>query len=339
MSVKVAINGFGRIGRLTLRRLFDLKEKDGKAIDIVAVNDLGNIKTLAYLLSHDSAQGKWNVNDIKTDIDNGFIIVKGQKIKFLSEKEPSSLPWKELNVDIVIESTGRFTAKDKAEVHLQAGAKKVLISAPATGDLKTIVYNINHEILTAEDKIISGASCTTNCLAPLVHTLQEKFGIKSGLMTTVHAITNDQRLLDLEHPDPRRGRAANYNIIPAGTGAAAAIGLVIPDVAGKLDGFALRVPVITGSIVDLTVKLEKEVTVAQVNDAMKAAANESFGYDDQLVVSSDIIGSNYGSIFDPTITKVIGKGDEQIVKALAWYDNEMSYVSQLVRTLIYFAQL
>ena len=248
-------------------------------------------------------------------------------------------PWKQHNVDVVIESTGRFTTKTLASAHLEAGAKKVVISAPAQGDLKTVVYNVNHEKLEATDKIISAASCTTNCLAPVVNVLEKEFGIVKGWMTTTHAATNDQRLLDLEHSDFRRGRSAMANIVPASTGAAAAIGLVIPQVAGKLDGFAMRVPIITGSIVDLTVELKQSVTVETINKAMASYKNASFEYNTDPIVSTDIIGSSFGSIFDATLTKVMTIDGKQIVKLFAWYDNEMSYVSQLVRTVLYFAKI
>lgn len=253
MAIKIAINGFGRIGRLAFRQLFDKKE-----IDIVAINDLGNVEALAYLLQYDSAHRNWKHGKIKSDKSKNTINVDGKIIKVCQENNPKALPWKANAVDIVIEATGRFTTKELAQAHIDAGAKKVVISAPAKGDLKTIVYNVNHDILKSTDNIISGASCTTNCLAPVVHALESEFGIIKGWMTTVHAATNDQRLLDLEHSDFRRGRSAMSNIVPAATGAAAAIGLVIPSVKGKLDGSAMRVPIITGSIVDLTIELKKK---------------------------------------------------------------------------------
>lgn len=334
MAIKIAINGFGRIGRIAFRQLFDKKE-----VEIVAINDLGNIEALAYLLQYDSAHRTWKHGKIKTDNVNKTISVDGKIIKVLHARDPKTLPWKANNVDIVIESTGFFASKDLAQAHIDAGAKKVIISAPAKGDLKTIVYNVNHKLLTTNDTIISGASCTTNCLAPVIKTLEDNFGIIKGWMTTIHAATNDQRLLDLEHADFRRGRSAMANIVPAATGAAAAIGLVIPTVAGKLDGSAMRVPIITGSIVDLTVELKQNVTIDIINAAMKKHSNESFGYNEDKIVSTDIIGSSYGSIFDATLTKVIEVEGKQMVKLFAWYDNEMSYVSQLVRTVLYLSQL
>lgn len=334
MAVKIAINGFGRIGRLTFRKLFDQQN-----IEIVAINDLGNVEALAYLLKYDSAQRDWNVDKIKADKEQNLIIVNGKIIKVFKETDPKSLPWKDLGIDVVIESTGRFTDKEKAQAHIDAGAKKVVISAPAKGDLKTIVYNVNHDTLEQNDVIISGASCTTNCLAPIVDVLEKEFGIVKGWMTTVHAATNDQRLLDLEHSDFRRGRSALVNLVPASTGAAAAIGLVIPSVKGKLDGTAIRVPVITGSIIDLTVELKKEVNEQEINEVMNKHKNESLGYNVDPIVSTDIIGSSFGSIFDATLTKVISVDGKQIVKVFSWYDNEMSYVSQLVRTVMHFAKL
>ncbi|MCL6428701.1 Glyceraldehyde-3-phosphate dehydrogenase [Spiroplasma sp. JKS002669] len=334
MAVKVAINGFGRIGRLAFRQLFNQKN-----IEIVAINDLGKVEALAYLLKYDSAHRSWNADKIKADASKNIITVAGKTIKVCKETDPKLLPWKELGVDVVIESTGRFTEKDKAQAHIDAGAKKVVISAPAKGDLKTIVYNVNHKTLNKNDTIISAASCTTNCLAPVVNVLENEYGIVKGWMTTIHAATNDQRLLDLEHSDFRRGRSALANIVPASTGAAAAIGLVIPDVKGKLDGTAMRVPLITGSIVDLTIELKKNVTVEEINTLMKKHANESLGYTEDPIVSTDIIGSSFGSIFDATLTKVMTINGKQIVKVFSWYDNEMSYVSQLVRTVLYFAQL
>lgn len=334
MAVKIAINGFGRIGRLTFRQLFNQKD-----IEIVAINDLGNVEALAYLLKYDSAQREWNVDKVQANKENNQIIVDGKTIKVLKETDPKALPWKELGIDLVVESTGRFTDKDKAQAHIEAGAKKVVISAPAKGDLKTVVYNVNHETLDQNDTIISAASCTTNCLAPVINILEKEYGIVKGWMTTVHAATNDQRLLDLEHSDFRRGRSALVNLVPASTGAAAAIGLVVPTVKGKLDGSAIRVPVITGSIVDLTIELKKDVTVESINQMMKQAANESLGYNEEPIVSTDIIGSSFGSIFDATLTKVMTVDGKQIVKVFSWYDNEMSYVSQLVRTIMYFANL
>lgn len=334
MVVKIAINGFGRIGRLAFRQLFNQKN-----IEIVAINDLGKIEALAYLLKYDSAHRSWNADKIQADASKNIITVAGKIIKVCKETDPKLLPWKELGVDVVIESTGRFTEKDKAQAHIDAGAKKVIISAPAKGDLKTIVYNVNHKTLNKNDTIISAASCTTNCLAPVVHILENEYGIIKGWMTTIHAATNDQRLLDLEHSDFRRGRSALANIVPASTGAAAAIGLVIPSVKGKLDGTAMRVPLITGSIVDLTIELKKQVTSEEINALMKKNASESLGYTEDPIVSTDIIGSSFGSIFDATLTKVMTVNGKQMVKVFSWYDNEMSYVSQLIRTVLYFAKL
>ncbi len=337
--VKVAINGFGRIGRLALRRMIEQTD----AFEVVAVSDLlaGNGKEgkamLAHLFKYDSAQGRFN-GTIEV-VEEGFV-VNGRTVKVFSEANPANLPWGELGIDVVLECTGVFTDKEKASAHIAAGAKKVLISAPATGDLKTIVYNVNHETLDGSETVISGASCTTNCLAPMAKVLNDKFGIVSGFMTTIHAYTNDQNTLDAPHRngDPRRARAAAQNIVPNSTGAAKAIGLVIPELKGKLDGSAQRVPVITGSITELVVKLDKKVTADEVNAAMKAASNESFGYTEEALVSSDIIGITEGSLFDATLTKVIESGGEQLVKVAAWYDNEMSYTNQLIRTLGYVAK-
>lgn len=333
MAVKVAINGFGRIGRLALRVM-----SENKDFDIVAINDLTDAKTLAHLLKYDSAQGRFNGT---VEVDEEGFIVNGDKIKVFAKANPAELPWKELDVDVVLECTGFFTSKEKAEAHITAGAKKVVISAPATGDLKTVVYNVNHNVLDGTETVISGASCTTNCLAPMAKVLNDKFGIVAGLMTTIHAYTNDQNTLDAPHRkgDLRRARAAAENIVPNSTGAAKAIGLVIPELKGKLNGSAQRVPVITGSVTELTSILEKKVTVEEVNAAMKAAANESFGYTEEELVSSDIVGINFGSLFDATQTSIVEAGDKQLVKTVAWYDNEMSYTSQLIRTLKKFVEL
>lgn len=333
MAVKVAINGFGRIGRLALRLMIENPE-----FDVVAINDLTDAKTLAHLFKYDSAQGRFN-GTIEV-VDGGFV-VNGHEIKVCAQASPKDLPWGELNVDVVLECTGFFTKKEKAEEHIAAGAKKVVISAPATGDLKTIVYNVNDNTLDGTETVISGASCTTNCLAPMAKALQDNFGIVEGLMTAIHAYTNDQNTLDAPHKkgDLRRARAAAANIVPNTTGAAKAIGLVIPELKGKLDGAAQRVPVITGSITELVTVLEKPVTVEEVNAVMKAAATESFGYTEEELVSSDVIGINYGSLFDATQTRVMTVGDKQLVKTVAWYDNEMSYTSQLIRTLKKFVEL
>lgn len=332
-TVKVAINGFGRIGRLVYRQIYNME-----GIDVVAINDLTSPAVLAHLLKYDSAQGRFDA-DVKATQD--AIIVNGDEVKIYAQKDPSQIPWGTHGIDVVIESTGFFTDKDKAAAHLKAGAKRVVISAPATGDLKTIVFNVNHAILDGSEEIISCASCTTNCLAPMAKALNDAFGITIGSMTTIHAYTNDQNTLDAPHAkgDLRRARAAAANIVPNSTGAAKAIGLVLPELKGKLDGGAQRVPTITGSVTELTCVLSKKVTLEEVNGVMKAASNESFGYTEDEIVSTDIIGSTFGSIFDATQTKVISVGDQQLVKTVSWYDNEMSYVSQLVRTVKYFAGL
>ncbi len=332
-TVKVAINGFGRIGRLAYRQIYNME-----GIDVVAINDLTSPKVLAHLLKYDSAQGRFDA-DVKAGEDS--ITVNGDVLKIYAQKDPSQIPWGSHDVDVVLECTGFFTDKDKAAAHLKAGAKRVVISAPATGDLKTVVFNVNHEVLDGSETIISCASCTTNCLAPMAKVLNEKYGIVAGFMTTIHAYTNDQNTLDAPHAkgDLRRARAAAANIVPNSTGAAKAIGLVLPDLKGKLDGAAQRVPTITGSLTELTTILNKSVTAEEVNAAMKAAANESFGYNEDEIVSSDIIGTHFGSLFDATQTKVMTVGDKQLVKTVSWYDNEMSYVSQLVRTVNFFAKL
>ena len=332
-TVKVAINGFGRIGRLVFRQIYNME-----GIDVVAINDLTTPDVLAHLLKYDSAHGRFNGQ--VTSSENS-IIVDGNEVKIYAQKDPAQIPWGEHGVDVVIESTGFFTDKAKAEAHLTAGAKRVVISAPATGDLKTVVFNVNHEILDGSETIISCASCTTNCLAPMAKVLNDNYGIITGIMTTIHAYTNDQNTLDAPHPkgDLRRARAAAANIVPNTTGAAKAIGLVLPELKGKLDGSAQRIPVITGSLTELTTILNKTVTAEQINADMKAAANESFGYTEDEIVSTDIIGINFGSLFDATQTKVVTAGESQLVKTVSWYDNEMSYVSQLVRTVKFFAGL
>jgi len=332
-TVKVAINGFGRIGRLVYRQIFKME-----GIEVVAINDLTSPKVLAHLLKYDSAQGRFG-EDVKHTENS--IIVNGKEVLIYAQKNPAEIPWGKHNVDVVLECTGFFTDKTKAEAHITAGAKRVVISAPGTGEMKTIVFNVNHNTLDGSETVISCASCTTNCLAPMADTLDKKFGIVTGLMTTVHAYTNDQNTQDAPHPkgDLRRARAAAVNIVPNSTGAAKAIGLVLPGLKGKLDGNAQRVPTLTGSLTELTTILGKKVTVEEVNAAMKAASNESFGYTEDEIVSSDIIGITYGSLFDGTQTKVITVGDHQLVKTVSWYDNEMSYVSQLVRTVHYFAKL
>ena len=333
MAIKVAINGFGRIGRLALRLMIENND-----FEVVAINDLTDAKTLAHLFKYDSAQGRFNG---EIEVKDGAFVVNGKEIKVTAERNPEALPWGELGVDVVLECTGFFTPQEKAGLHLKAGAKKVVISAPATGDIKTVVYNVNQNILDGSETVISGASCTTNCLAPMAKVLNDKYGVQKGFMTTIHAYTNDQNTLDAPHGkgDLRRGRAAAASIVPNSTGAAKAIGLVIPELQGKLDGGAQRVPVITGSLTELVCTLNTKVTAAEINEAMKAAANESFGYTEDEIVSADVIGISYGSLFDATQTKVMEVNGEQLVKVAAWYDNEMSYTNQLIRTLGYFASL
>jgi glyceraldehyde 3-phosphate dehydrogenase len=304
----------------------------------VAINDLTSPNVLAHLLKYDSAQGRFDA-EVKATEDS--IIVNKDVLKIYAQKDPAQIPWAAHEVDVVLECTGFFTDKEKAAAHIKSGAKRVVISAPATGDLKTVVFNVNHQILDGTERVISCASCTTNCLAPMAKVLDEQYGICTGHMTTIHAYTNDQNTLDAPHPkgDLRRARAAAGNIVPNSTGAAKAIGLVLPQLKGKLDGGAQRVPTITGSLTELISILNKKVTVEEVNAAMKAASNESFGYTEDEIVSTDIIGISHGSLFDATQTKVITVGDHQLVKTVSWYDNEMSYVSQLVRTVNYFAKL
>ena len=322
--VKVAINGFGRIGRLALRLMIDNPE-----FEVVAINDLTDAKTLAHLFKYDSAQGRFNG---EIEVKEGAFVVNGKEIKVTAKSNPAELPWGELGVDVVLECTGFFASKEKASAHLTAGAKKVVISAPAGNDLPTVVYNVNHDILDGSEDVIS---CTTNCLAPMAKALNDNFGLNKGFMTTIHAYTNDQNTLDAPHKkgDLRRARAAAANIVPNSTGAAKAIGLVIPELAGKLDGNAQRVPVITGSLTELVCTLDKKVTVEEVNAAMKAASNESFGYTEDPIVSSDVIGISFGSLFDATQTKIMEVDGQQLVKVASWYDNEASYTNQLIRTL------
>ena len=337
MSVKVAINGFGRIGRLAFRQMFG-----AEGYEIVAINDLTSPKMLAHLLKYDSAQGRYaKAETVEAGEDS--ITVDGKTIKIYSEKDAANLPWGEIGVDVVLECTGFYTSKDKAQAHIDAGAKKVVISAPAGKDLPTIVYGVNEKILTPDDKIISAASCTTNCLAPMAKALNDYAPIQSGIMTTVHAYTGDQMVLDGPHRkgDLRRARAAAVNIVPNTTGAAKAIGLVIPELNGKLIGSAQRVPVPTGSTTILVAVVKGEnITEESINAAMKAESSESFGYTDEYLVSSDVIGMRYGSLFDSTQTMVteIGEGLYQ-VQVVSWYDNENSYTSQMVRTIKYFAEL
>ena len=337
MAVKVAINGFGRIGRLAFRQMFGTE-----GYEVVAINDLTSPKMLAHLLKYDSAQGRYEKGDTVVAGEDS-ITVDGKEIKIYAKADANELPWGEIGVDVVLECTGFYTSKDKAQAHINAGAKRVVISAPAGNDLPTVVYNVNQDILTADDKIISAASCTTNCLAPMAKALNDFAAIQSGIMSTIHAYTGDQMLLDGPHRkgDLRRARAGAVNIVPNSTGAAKAIGLVIPELNGKLIGSAQRVPVPTGSTTILTAVVKGEnVTVDSVNAAMKAASNESFGYTEEELVSSDVIGMRFGSLFDSTQTMVqdLGNGLYQ-VQVVSWYDNENSYTSQMVRTIKYFAEL
>lgn len=333
MSIKVAINGFGRIGRLAMRQMTKVE-----GLEVVAINDLTPADMLVHLFKYDTTQGRF---DGTAELKGENLTINGKEIKVFSKPNPEELPWGDLGVDVVLECTGFFTSKDKAEAHIRAGAKKVVISAPGGDDIKTVVFNVNHNVLDGSETVISGASCTTNCLAPMAKVLNDKFGIVEGLMTTIHGYTGDQMTLDAPHRkgDKRRARAAAANIVPNSTGAAKAIGLVIPELNGKLDGAAQRVPVPTGSLTELVSILEKSVTKEEINAAMKAAANESFGYTEDEIVSSDVIGISFGSLFDGTQTKVMTVGDKQLVKTVAWYDNEMSYTNQLIRTLKYFAGL
>ena len=336
MTVKVAINGFGRIGRLAFRQMFG-----AEGYEVVAINDLTSPKMLAHLLKYDSSQGKYEKADTVSATEDS-IIVDGKEIKIYAEADASNCPWGELNVDVVLECTGFYTSKDKAQAHIKAGARKVVISAPAGNDLPTIVYSVNEKTLKATDTVISAASCTTNCLAPMANTLNNLAKIKKGYMTTIHAYTGDQMTLDgpQRKGDLRRARAAAVNIVPNSTGAAKAIGLVIPELNGVLDGCAQRVPVPTGSLTQLIAIVDGKVTEAEVNAAMKAAASDSFGYTEEELVSSDIVGITYGSLFDATQTKVMDMGDgTTMVKVVSWYDNENSYTSQMVRTIKYFAEL
>ncbi len=325
--VRVAINGFGRIGRLAAREIQNYED-----MEVVAVNDLTDDDFLAHLFKYDSTQGRFDGN-IEV-LENSFKI-NGHEVKSFTEKDPANLPWGDLDIDIVLECTGFFTDEKDARKHLDAGAKKVLISAPGKGNMKTIVYGVNENTLDGTEEIVSAASCTTNCLAPVVKVLNDEFGIKQGLMTTIHAYTGDQNTLDAPHAkgDYRRARAAAENIVPNSTGAAKAIGLVLPELKGKLDGGAQRVPVATGSLTEVTVTLDKNVSAEDVNNAMKNAANPSFGYNEDEIVSTDIIGIKEGSLFDATQTRVLEVDGKQLVRAVAWYDNEMSYTAQLVRTL------
>ena len=333
MAIKVAINGFGRIGRLALRLISETPD-----IEVAAINDLTPADMLLHLFKYDSTQGRFGG---KAELKNGNIAVNGKEIKVFSNPNPEELSWSELGIDVVLECTGFFAKKEKAQAHIRAGAKKVMISAPGGNDVKTVVFGVNHQILDGSEEVVSAASCTTNCLAPMADVLQREFGVVQGFMTTVHAYTGDQNTLDAPHRknDFRRARAAALNIVPNTTGAAKAIGLVIPELAGKLDGSAQRVPVATGSLTELVSVLSREVTVEEINAAMKAAENEAFAYTEDPIVSSDVIGLQAGSLFDATQTRVIGSGNNQLVKTVSWYDNEMSYTCQLIRTLVYWAGL
>ena len=336
MAVKVAINGFGRIGRLAFRQMFG-----AEGYEVVAINDLTSPKMLAHLLKYDSSQGKYALAD-KVESTDDSIIVDGKEFKIYAKANAEELPWGEIGVDVVLECTGFYTSKEKASAHVKAGARKVVISAPAGNDLPTIVYNVNHDTLKAEDTVISAASCTTNCLAPMAKALNDLAKIKSGIMCTIHAYTGDQMTLDgpQRKGDLRRSRAAAVNIVPNSTGAAKAIGLVIPELNGKLIGAAQRIPTPTGSTTILTAVVEGNVTVDEINAAMKAAATESFGYNTDEIVSSDIIGMRFGSLFDATQTMVcpLDNGTTE-VQVVSWYDNENSYTSQMVRTIKYFSEL
>ena len=329
---KIAINGFGRIGRLAFRLLFE-----DPTVEVVAINDLTDAKTLAHLLKYDTAHGNYKIDSIS--VKEGAIVVDGKEIKILAQRNPEDIPWGEMDIDIVVESTGFFVSKEASTAHLNAGAKKVVISAPAKGDLKTVVFNVNHNEIEASDTIISAASCTTNCLAPVAQVLNDQFGFTKGFMTTVHAYTNDQNMQDSPHRDLRRARAGASNLIPTTTGAAVAVGKVLPSLAGKLDGNAVRVPVVTGSLVDLTFSLSKDVSVEEINAAVKSASNESLGYTEDPIVSSDIIGTTFGTYFDASMTSKLTTEDGTLYKIVTWYDNEMSYVNQLIRTIKYFANL
>ncbi len=336
MAVKVAINGFGRIGRLAFRQMFN-----AEGYEVVAINDLTSPKMLAHLLKYDSSQGKYALADTVSCTEDS-IVVDGKNITIYKEADASKLPWGELGVDVVLECTGFYTSKAKAEAHIQAGAKKVVISAPAGNDLPTIVYNVNHTTLKKEDTVISAASCTTNCLAPMAKALNDYMPIESGIMCTIHAYTGDQMILDgpQRKGDLRRSRAAAINIVPNSTGAAKAIGLVIPELNGKLIGAAQRVPTPTGSTTILNAVVKGKASVAEINAAMKAASTESYGYTEDEIVSSDVVGMRFGSLFDATQTMVVNleNGTSQ-VQVVSWYDNENSYVSQMVRTIKYFAEL
>ncbi len=328
--IKVAINGFGRIGRLVFRIM-----EENPELEVVAINDLTDAEQLAYLLKYDTNHRTYRVNEISHDDEN--IIVGGRKIRVYSEMDPSNLPWKELGIDVVFECTGHFVKVDAAMAHIHAGAKKVIISAPAKGDCKTIVYNVNDDILDGSEEVISAASCTTNCLAPVVQVLNKEFGIEKGYMTTIHAYTNDQVILDVAHKKgiySRRGRAGAANMIPTSTGAATAIGLVLPELSGRMKGSAVRVPTTTGSMIDLTLELKKNTTKEEINAAFQKYTNETLGFTMDPVVSSDIIGSHLGALVDGDLTEVLDVDGREMVKVIAWYDNEMGYSAQMVRTAL-----
>lgn len=327
--MKVAINGFGRIGRLLFRLIMEEEN-----IEVVAINDLCDAKQLAHLLKYDTTQGSYKVEDIK--YDNEFLLVGSKKVRVFSETDPLKLPWGALDIDVVLECTGKFVKLEGASLHIESGAKKVVVSAPCKGDVKTIVYNVNDDILDGSEKVISAASCTTNCLAPVLNLINNNFGIKKGYMTTIHAVTNDQVILDGEHKkgiESRRGRAAFMNIIPTSTGAASGIGKVIPSLEGKLDGSAMRVPVGTGSVIDLVLVLNKKVSVDAINKMFKENSNETVHFTLDPIVSSDVIGTSYGAVVDGLLTNVLDTNDGQLVKIVAWYDNEMGYCNQMLRTI------
>ena len=333
--MKIAINGFGRIGRLVFRIM-----NDNPNFEVVAINDLTNASQLAYLLKYDTAHRNYRVDQISSDDE--AIIVNGKRIRVYSEKDPENLPWGELGIDEVFECTGHFTSLEGANKHIIAGAKKVIISAPAKGDMKTIVYNVNHDTLTSDDKIISAASCTTNCLAPVLNVIEKNIGIEKGFMTTVHSYTNDQATLDIAHSKgeySRRGRACAANIVPTSTGAATAIGKVIPALEGRMSGSALRVPTITGSMIDLTLELKRPVTKEEINLLFTNNQSETIKVTNDPIVSSDIIGSYLGSLVDLDLTDVLDVDGKQLVKIVAWYDNEMGYSAQMVRTALYLGKM
>ena len=332
--IKVAINGFGRIGRLCFRLM-----EENEEFEVVAINDLTDAEQLAYLLKYDTNHRNYRIDEITSDGD--YIVIGDRRVKVYSEKDPAMLPCKDLDIDVVFECTGLFTSEEKAMAHINAGAKHVIISAPAKGNIKTIVYNVNHETLTGDEKIISAASCTTNCLAPVVDVLDKEFGINKGYMTTVHAYTNDQVTLDVAHKkgiNARRGRACAANIVPTSTGAASAIGKVCPNLDGKLEGTAMRVPVPTGSVVDLVLELGRNTTTEEINEVLKNAQNETLKYTEDPIVSSDVIGRRCGSLVDGQLTSIVEVDGKQLVKVVSWYDNEMSYTAQMVRTAKYLMQ-